>query len=390
MAGIVGAALLLTSVPMQAQTPPAGAPPSSPLPDDASLEAWRTYFRSAIRAETEVLRELYKVESEEFAVQQRVANLTARLEDVQARRQALLDEIANLQTDIDAAYLRMRTRLRYVYKMVNRANVVRMLFRSQSIPAFIRRWRAVKRVIEQDRRRFVAHQASMTELRLAKADLAGEERELAGLLAQAKQESAALRYQQERRRMSLEMVLEKIKKDRAFAERTAAQLDQYREDASSQIHDLTTENDAPPVLPPTGQLDFAGQKGYLNPPVMAPIVRVFGPQRHERLGTVTKSNGVDFLAPRGTAVRSVAAGTVRFVGDFRGFGRVVIVDHGDRYHSLYGHLDQIAVAQGQAVAGRQVIGSVGSTGSLSGPRLHFEIRYQGKAVDPLPWLSTVP
>jgi septal ring factor EnvC (AmiA/AmiB activator) len=79
---------------------------------------------------------------------------------------------------------------------------------------------------------------------------------------------------------------------------------------------------------------------------------------------------------------------VRFAGWFRGFGRIVILDHGDDYFSVSGHLSEMAVAVGDRVGRGAVIGAVGDTGSLSGPQLYFEIRRGGEALDPREWLRS--
>jgi septal ring factor EnvC (AmiA/AmiB activator) len=102
--------------------------------------------------------------------------------------------------------------------------------------------------------------------------------------------------------------------------------------------------------------------------------------------TTTFRSGVEFAAPAGMPVRSIAAGVVRFAGWFRGYGRIVIVDHGDAYHSVSGHLDEIDVEVGSLVSEGQAIGTVGETGSLGGPSLYFELRRGGDPVDPVPWL----
>ena len=84
------------------------------------------------------------------------------------------------------------------------------------------------------------------------------------------------------------------------------------------------------------------------------------------------------------------AGQVRRAEWIRGFGVVVILDHGDRYFSVYAHLDHFQVVVGEMVTTGQVIGAAGETGSMSGPYLHFEIRHQGQPVDPLDWVELPP
>ena len=80
------------------------------------------------------------------------------------------------------------------------------------------------------------------------------------------------------------------------------------------------------------------------------------------------------------------SGRVRYAGWFQGYGRLVILDHGGGYYTVSGHLAEIAVAVGDTVASGAPIGTVGDSGSLSGPRLYFEIRRGGEALDPREWL----
>ena len=89
----------------------------------------------------------------------------------------------------------------------------------------------------------------------------------------------------------------------------------------------------------------------------------------------------------GESVSAVADAAVRFAGWFRGYGRIVILDHGDGYFSVSGHLDELFVAVGDSVQEGDTLGTVGETGSLSGPRLYFEIRAGKNPVDPARWLD---
>ena len=83
----------------------------------------------------------------------------------------------------------------------------------------------------------------------------------------------------------------------------------------------------------------------------------------------------------------MAAGQVRFAGWLGGYGKLAIIDHGDEYFTVFGHLGELGVEVGQSVAAGQSLGTVGETGSLTGPRLYFEIRRRGEALDPVRWLG---
>lgn len=101
----------------------------------------------------------------------------------------------------------------------------------------------------------------------------------------------------------------------------------------------------------------------------------------------TNHGGIDIGAGLGTAIKSMAAGTVTLAGDNGGYGNCVIIDHGNGLASLYGHMSEIGATLGQTVAAGQSIGKVGSTGNSTGPHLHFEVRQNGEKIDPYPYLQ---
>ncbi len=104
-------------------------------------------------------------------------------------------------------------------------------------------------------------------------------------------------------------------------------------------------------------------------------------------GTYEFHNGVDFAAPEGTPVYATAAGTVSEMGWNPIFGLMVLINHGNGLHTLYGHLSSTYVKKGQSVEQSALIGLVGSTGRSTGPHLHYTVYRYGLAVDPLPYLE---
>ena len=129
---------------------------------------------------------------------------------------------------------------------------------------------------------------------------------------------------------------------------------------------------------------------YVRPsgmPVRAgAIASTFGTRWHPILGGYRFHAGIDLPAPQGTAVAATSPGTVVSAGWCGGYGWCITLDHGGGVYTLYGHLSRIEVAPGQPVARGQEIGKVGSTGQSTGPHLHYEVRNNGRPVDPLPFL----
>lgn len=120
----------------------------------------------------------------------------------------------------------------------------------------------------------------------------------------------------------------------------------------------------------------------LLPPVSGTVSSGFG----KRSGS--RHAGIDILAPAGAEVRAASRGLASFTGNgMRGYGSVIILDHGEGITTLYGHLATIRVQSGETVAAGAVIGTVGRSGNATTHHLHFELRVDGGAVDPVPYLN---
>ncbi len=117
----------------------------------------------------------------------------------------------------------------------------------------------------------------------------------------------------------------------------------------------------------------------------------YGPRRHPILGGTRRHSGVDLPAPRGTAVRAAADGIVRYFGRNGSYGRFIRLDHGFGLETAYGHLRRYALSlrRNARVRRGEVIGYVGSSGLSTGPHLHYEVRINGRTIDPLPVMPAV-
>jgi murein hydrolase activator len=138
-----------------------------------------------------------------------------------------------------------------------------------------------------------------------------------------------------------------------------------------------------PELPAGTGLD--AMRGKLEWPVRGQVTGGFGKTKHPEFATEVFRKGIDIEAPIGEEIRAVEKGRVVFAERFSGYGRMVIIDHGERYFSVYAHLSEILKKTGDAVKRGETLGTVGDSDSLAGSRLYFEMRKDGKSIDPLPW-----
>ena len=153
--------------------------------------------------------------------------------------------------------------------------------------------------------------------------------------------------------------------------------------------ELTNERLAKPEqAKPVASKNFLDRKGLLMMPVKGKIVTRFGSYKNFTFNVTNFRSGIDIQADKGEPIRAVCDGKILFANWFKGYGNMVIIDHGDNYYTVYAHIEDIFKNKGDAVETGEVVATVGDSGSLNGPELYFEIRHHGKPIDPLKWLKT--
>lgn len=132
---------------------------------------------------------------------------------------------------------------------------------------------------------------------------------------------------------------------------------------------------------------FLESRGKLIWPVNGQVVSKFGIQKHPTLKTITENSGIDIKVSKGTPVRAVLDGVVTTITYIRGFGNLVIIDHGSGFYTVYSHIDNVTVYEKEYVKRNTVIAEVSDSGSLSGAMLHFEIWSNRTKLNPEEWLA---
>ena len=133
--------------------------------------------------------------------------------------------------------------------------------------------------------------------------------------------------------------------------------------------------------------EFPKLKGQLAWPAEGRVITKFGRQWNPKLKTTTENPGVDIKGKPGSEIRTVLGGIVTTITFIRGFGTTIIIDHGNGFYTVYGHVTNIQTNEDSQVRGGDVIAYMGDSGSINGSQLHFEIWGQGKKLDPEKWLN---
>ncbi len=227
----------------------------------------------------------------------------------------------------------------------------------------------------RQREQVTAIRTRRTELAALRKARQEREQELVELRTRARAERKRLtRTIRDRRAL-----LRRIREERSLREQALAELERARGALAEILAGATPPRDI--------RLDVRQFRGLLPMPAKARVSVGFGDRRDPRFGTVIPHPGWDVEAKFGAKVKAPFEAKVVFADWFRGYGLVVVLDHGHGLHSVFAHLSAILVEPGERVEQRDVVGRVGDTGSLRGPFLYMELRESGKAVDPALWID---
>jgi len=291
------------------------------------------------------------------------------------------NQIDALEGETSAAQPALESRIVELYKLGG-AGYLRLLLNVSDIREFGRAYRMVAALAATDRQRVSRQQQSLQSLRNAQVALRQKQAELARLRQGAQTARAAA----ERAAAARTQLITQIDQRRDLTAELAGELQaaqvklqQTLAAINAGVPRASVDGSALPIRPFRGSLPW---------PVAGQTLTRFG-GRGARGSMTPGDSGVQFAAAQGSPVRAVHDGTIAFSGPFTGYGNLVIVDHGAQTFSLYGQLGEIQVERGVAVERGQTIGGVGNV--LAGiPGFYFEMRIDGKPVDPLEWLTRRP
>lgn len=305
-------------------------------------------------------------------------------------------EIIRVTDEANRKKLEIEHRLASLYK-AGELGALRMFFSAESFPQMAENIRYMRSILENDKLIFAEYDQKVVELRKLKVDL---ERDAAkkshikeGIAAkkleieQEKSKKAAYLVKVRQDRSSYEKSLKELQANAARLQTMMERLDALSRRKLSSRHEKPGSRSKPLAeLPPVPDRGFASQKGRMSLPVRGEIIETFGKHKHPDFNSYTFSKGLSISAGSGSDIRSIYDGSVIFADYFKGYGNMIIIDHGGGYFSLYAHAARILKKVGAEIARNETVATVGDTDSSRGPLLYFEIRHQGKPVDPAAWV----
>jgi murein DD-endopeptidase MepM/ murein hydrolase activator NlpD len=343
-------------------------------------EETRQKIEEAKAAEQRYIGEISEVESRLLAALGELNDLHVQQDDAQTKVEKTTaeiaireEELAAIESELEENLRILNNRVSYMYKnganhilelLLDVKDFVQFTSNLKLVSMFARQGNDNVHLVKDKRNAVMTMKKVMLELREEQREY---EQEISRLVSQSEEKAAQIEglYSQKKTLLSQTTANKEqlIKMEAELAE---------KEDELIKILESYKYG-----IPPSGKLLW---------PAKGPMVSGFGYRIHPILGINRFHSGIDIGAPYGTPVLAAAGGEVIQSGYFGGYGYSVMLYHGGGYATWYAHLSSIDVSMGQLVARGGQVGRVGSTGWSTGPHLHFEIRINGAAQNPMEYL----
>jgi murein DD-endopeptidase MepM/ murein hydrolase activator NlpD len=369
-AATAAALALAAAVPSGGLAGPAGALPAKREELQRlqrQIAAKRERLWQTLRRERGLAAEIQRLDRARDDTERALVRLEADLRRLQVRAEAAASALARAERSLAAQQDALAARLIDTHRY-GRVGYLDVVLGASTFGDFVARTRLVGAVFHEDARLIREYTADRDHTEALRQDLEARQAQVRAVVAAADEERQSLARQGDAKREMLRRVV----RERAAAQQAVLDLERESTELEALIRSLQGTG-------PVGRHLTAG----LVMPLRGSLTSRFGHRLHPLFRRQHFHAGIDIAAPHGAAVRAAAAGTVLFAGWYGGYGKLVVVDHGEGTSTLYGHLSAILVTVGTRVTRDQVIGRVGSTGYATGPHLHFEVRQNGRPVDPL-------
>ena len=347
------------------------------------IEKGKAKIQKFSHRETDIISRLNQVDQALNRSRKRIDGLSREIErlgkkitETAAASEKLVDQIKANETYI-------AKRLVALYKL-NWLGKFHVLASAESLQELLQRKTAIERILAYDERVIKALRDNRQNLASVRSRLEAhrnEKRRRADEYQKQIEQIAAERSQRAK-------LLAHVRKEKSVQLAAVESLKQAARDLDEKIKKLGVGSTSAAAQEYTAAEPFQAYKGLLKMPVKGKIVSLFGKFKNTSYQVVNFRSGIEIQTDRGEPIAAVYAGKILYADWFKGYGNMIIIDHGENYYTVYAHIEETFKSTGDTVEAGEVIATVGDSGSISGPKLYFEVRHHGKPLDPMQWLET--
>lgn len=344
---------------------------------EQEIQNLRQQANKLAEQENSIISQLDAFEVEYQMKSHEIELLDLRQQKTRSDIDTLNKQFKDLNDSLEKQRAHLSARLVEAYKL-GRLNYLKLMLQAQSATDLLRTYQYVTFLARDDSRRLQEYRESMKEKESMQMRLEQEDRNMAQLKIDLEQAHTDLvKSRQEKTRL-----LESVQTERSTHLSALNEL----KVAASQLQGFFVRQSEPEVEEMASGVEIGKFKGALDWPLRGRIIRNFGMIKNPKFGTTTMCNGIEIETVEGAPVMAIYDGKVMFAEWFKGYGKSIILSHPGGIYTLYAHNSELAVQRGDSVQKGQMIAKAGSTGSLNGPSLYFEVREKDQPVNPLQWL----
>jgi septal ring factor EnvC (AmiA/AmiB activator) len=334
--------------------------------------------KQTIKKEESILEELEKINKLLRQKNRELEYYNKKLSETKRKIALLEKDISMLNDKLDIRKNLLKQRLKGLYKQQH-GEVASVLISARDYQELAMRIRYISLLARYDTK-------LMNNYRLGIKDLHDKKREMELLQKELELNKATVKKKKEEmenERARKDTLLASVRKKRDSYEQMVKELEDSSKKLRKMIDELADEGIPASII---GTKGFAALRRRLPWPINGEVIVPYGTYKDPKFNITTFRKGIEIKADIGDVVLAVAGGRVVYADWFKGYGLLLIINHGNGFHSLYAHLSEIFHKTGDIIKSRQAVGRIGETGVLNQPSLYFEIRYKGKPVNPLEWL----
>ncbi len=349
------------------------------------IEKTRKKVKKITQKETSVICRLNEIDLALNKTRKNVTDLKTGILYLEQKISETAKESVDLSEKIKADKDYVYRRLAALYKL-NWLGRMNILASAESICELFQRKTSLERILEYDDNLRIKLIRDRDELYLLLEGLNMERIKKCSLEKDLKKQIKNMSYEKKER----SGLLARIRSEKALELAVIESLRQAAVALDGTIKALSSDTDKPGSAKPVkkvSQQSFVLLKGLLKAPVKGKIVSFFGHYKDRKRNVKNFRSGIDISADRGEPVYAVWSGQILFCGWFKGYGNMIVIDHDNNYYTVYAHMEELFKAKGDFVETSEVIATVGDTGSMTGPKLYFEMRHHGRPMDPLKWIK---
>jgi len=325
-----------------------------------------------------ILAQLDLIGLKKELVRQEIVMFNTKLQQSDKEQKNTQKRISDLQEKLNKEKQSLSKIIVTLYKFGD-VDFMDLLFQVKDIKGLIAENKNLAILAETQENILNTYLATLNELIDAKKELLLKKQEITQLLSKTRRKRQEL-ASKERENRSL---INRIKQDKQIHEQRLGELNLRQDELQNLLKKILTQESSLPFIPSP----LYDKKGKLDWPIPGNIVSRFGKKRHPRFNTWTQNDGIKISPRTDVIVKAVHPASVSYSDYFRGYGNLIILDHGLKYYTFYGHCAEILVKTGDFVNAGQAIAYAGDIGSLEGKSLYFAIRSRDKFLNPLQWLK---